>query len=212
MKGLTVIKKKFKGLDHYGLQQDEEGNVKLNNYEDVLNARRAKVNILMDNASPESDTNFIKLNQAISEKFQDDQELLSEFDREDREIAQKELIAFNVLENIDDLTNIKSEELLEVSLLLSELSFIEKNIMLNTDANSDLAAFKNMFIEKKASGEEYSNEEHERFLEDLEKIDILIKLELESRIEGIKHDGSNDDLRDEIAQAIDTADKTKKNP
>ncbi|WCR53900.1 MAG: hypothetical protein PG981_000922 [Wolbachia endosymbiont of Ctenocephalides orientis wCori] len=36
---------------------------------------------------------------------------------------------------------------------------------------------------KKASGEEYSNEEYESFLESLERINTLVKLELESRIE-----------------------------
>lgn len=178
-----MIKKNFKGLDYYGLQQDDEGNIKLNNYEDVLNARRAKVHMLMDDMQPENDANFTKLNQAINEKFKDNQALVSTFDKEDREVAQEELKVFNVLENLDDLTNIKSEELLEVSLLFSDLSFIERYIVLNTDSNSDFAEFKNMFVEKKASGEEYSNEEYESFLESLERINILIKLELESRIE-----------------------------
>ncbi|WCR53901.1 MAG: hypothetical protein PG981_000923 [Wolbachia endosymbiont of Ctenocephalides orientis wCori] len=52
------------------------------------------------------------------------------------------------MENLDDLTNIKSEELLEVGLLFSDLSFIEGYIVLNTDSNSDFAEFKNMFVEK----------------------------------------------------------------
>lgn len=176
-----MIKKNFKGLKYYGLQQDDKGNIKLNGYEDVLNARRAKVHMLMDDMQPENDANFTKLNQAISEKFKDNQALVSTFDKEDREVAQEELKVFNVLENLDDLTNIKSEELLEVSLLFSDLSFIERYIVLNTD--SDFAEFKNMFVEKKASGEEYSNEEYESFLESLERINTLIKLELESRIE-----------------------------
>lgn len=178
-----MIEKNFKGIDYYGLQQDEEGNIKLNNYEDILNARRAKVHMLMDGTKLENDSNFTKLNQAISEKFKDNQELVSAFDKEDREVAREELKVFNVLENLNDLTNIKSEELLEVSLLFSDLSFIERYVVLNTDANSDFSEFKNMFVEKKASGEEYSNEEYASFLESLERINIIIKLELESRIE-----------------------------
>lgn len=57
----------------------------------------------------------------MSEKFVDNHSLLSEFDKEDQEIAQEKLKVFNVLDN---LANINSEDLLGVSLLLSDLSFI----------------------------------------------------------------------------------------
>ena len=38
--------KNFKGLDYYKLQQDKDGNVKLNDYNDSLNARRASLGCL----------------------------------------------------------------------------------------------------------------------------------------------------------------------
>ncbi|MDR0288672.1 MAG: hypothetical protein LBH78_01270 [Rickettsiales bacterium] len=206
---MKASKKNFKGLDYYKLQQDKDGNIKLNNYDDILNARRAKVDLLLDNAK-QSDINLSKLNKALSEKLVDDRELLSEFDKEDQEIAQAELKAFDILDNLDNLANIKSEDLLEVSLLLSDLSFIERNVVLNTDQNSDLAGFKDLFIERKASGEEYSDEECKSFLDNIDKINTIIKLELESRIEELNHDEKNDrdDLQDEIGRAIDTIKKS----
>ncbi|GFQ73154.1 uncharacterized protein TNCT_542451 [Trichonephila clavata] len=217
MKGLItgVIMTKsrnFKGLNYYGLQQDDDGNIKLNDYDDILNARRARVDLLLDNTLPDNDIDFVKLNKALSEKFIDNHELLSEFDKEDKEIAQERLKVFNILDNLDNLANIKSEDLLEVSLLLSDLSFIERNVVLNTDQNSDLTEFKSLFIEKKASGKEYSEEECKGFLDDIDKINTIIKLELESRIEGINHDEGNSygDLQDEIGQAINATGKSKK--
>ncbi|WP_353278010.1 hypothetical protein [Wolbachia endosymbiont (group A) of Agelastica alni] len=204
--------KNFKGLDYYKLQQDDNGNIKLNDYDDILNARRARVDLLRDNTSLDKDVNFAKLNKALSEKFVDNHGLLSEFDKEDKEIAQERLKMSNILDNLDNLANIKSEELLEVSLLLSDLSFIERNVVLNTDQNSDLAEFKSLFIEKKASGKEYSEEECKDFLDDIDRINTIIKLELESRIEGLNHDEKNDhgDLQDEIGQAINAAGKSEK--
>ncbi|WP_375604583.1 hypothetical protein NOX90_02045 [Wolbachia endosymbiont of Anurida maritima] len=194
------------------MQQDEDGNIKLNDYDDILNARRARVDLLLDN-TPDNNIDLTRLNKALSEKFVDNHSLSSEFDKEDQEIAQEELKAFNILDNLNNLANIKSEDLLEVSLLLSDLSFIERNVVLNTDQNSDLAEFKSLFIEKKASGEEYSNEECKGFLDDIDKINTIIKLELESRIEGINRDERNDydGLQDEIGQAINAAGKSKKN-
>lgn len=204
--------KNFKGLDYYKLQQDKDGNIKLNDYDDILNARRARVDLLRDNTSLDKDVNFAKLNKALSEKFVDNHGLLSEFDKEDKEIAQERLKMSNILDNLDNLANIKSEELLEVSLLLSDLSFIERNVVLNTDQNSDLTEFKSLFIEKKASGKEYGEEECRGFLDNIDKINTIIKLELESRIEGLNHDEKNDhdDLQDEIGQAINAAGKSEK--
>ncbi|UPA55479.1 hypothetical protein MWH06_02330 [Wolbachia pipientis] len=205
--------KNFKGFDYYKLQQDDDGNIKLNDYDDILNARRARVDLLLDNTLPDNDIDFVKLNKALSEKFVDNHSLLSEFDKEDKEIAQERLKVFSILESLEDLKSVKSEDLLEISLLLSDLSFIERNVVLNTDQNSDLAEFKSLFIEKKASGEEYSNEECKGFLDDIDKINTIIKLELESRIEGINRGERNDygDLQDEIGQAINAAGKSKKN-
>ncbi len=204
--------KNFKGLDYYKLQQDKDGNIKLNDYDDILNARRARVDLLRDNTSLDKDVDFAKLNKALSEKFVDNHGLLSEFDKEDKEIAQERLKMSNILDNLDNLANIKSEELLEVSLLLSDLSFIERNVVLNTDQNSDLTEFKSLFIEKKASGKEYSEEECRGFLDNIDKINTIIKLELESRIEGINHDEGNSygDLQDEIGQAINATGKSEK--
>ncbi|POG51833.1 hypothetical protein BJU59_03445, partial [Wolbachia sp. wRi_2] len=135
--------KNFKGLDYYKLQQDKDGNIKLNDYDDILNARRARVDLLRDNTSLDKDVNFAKLNKALSEKFVDNHGLLSEFDKEDKEIVQERIKVFSILESLEDLKSVKSEDLLEVSLLLSDLSFIERNVVLNTDQNSDLAGFKN---------------------------------------------------------------------
>ncbi|WCR57952.1 WD_0853 family protein [Wolbachia endosymbiont of Ctenocephalides felis wCfeJ] len=208
---MKASKRNFKGFGYYKLRQDKEGNIKLNDYDDVLSARRARVDLLLDNTK-QDDINLLKLNKALSEKLADNGELLSEFDKEDREIAQEELKMFSILDNLDNLANMKSEDLLEVSLLLSDLSFIERNVVLNTDRSSDLAEFKNLFIEKKASGEEYSDEECKSFLDSIDKINTIIKLELESRIGGLNHDETNDhdDLQDEIGHAIDTANKSKK--
>ncbi len=204
--------KNFKGLDYYKLQQDDNGNIKLNDYDDILNARRARVDLLLDNAPLDNDIDLTKLNKALNEKLVDDRGLSPEFDKEDQEIAQERLKVFNVLDNLDNLANIKSEDLLGVSLLLSDLSFIERNVVLNTDQNSDLAEFKSLFIEKKASGKEYSEEECKDFLDDIDRINTIIKLELESRIEGLNHDEKNDhdDLQDEIGQAINAAGKSEK--
>lgn len=204
--------KNFKGLDYYKLQQDKDGNIKLNDYDDILNARMARVDLLRDNTSLDKDVNFAKLNKALSEKFVDNHSLLSEFDKEDKEIVQERIKVFSILESLEDIKSVKSEDLLEVSLLLSDLSFIERNVVLNTDQNSDLAGFKNLFIEKKASGEEYSEEECRGFLDNIDKINTIIKLELESRIEGLNHDEKNDhdDLQDEIGQAINAAGKSEK--
>ncbi len=203
--------KNFKGLDYYKLQQDDDGNIKLDNYDDVLNVRRARVDLLLDN-TPDNNINLTRLNKALSEKFVDKHSLLSEFDKEDKEIAQERLKVFSILESLEDLENVKSEDLLEVSLLLSDLSFIERNVVLNTDQNSDLTKFKSLFIEKKSSGEEYSEEECRGFLDNIDKINTIIKLELESRIEGLNHDEKNDhdDLQDEIGQAINAAGKSEK--
>lgn len=201
----------FTGLSYYGLQQDEDGNIKLNDYNDVLNARRARVDLLLD-STKQGDVNLSKLNKALNERLIDDKGLSSEFDKEDKEIAQKELKMFSILDNLDNLVNIKSEDLLEVSLLLSDLSFIERNIVLNANQSFDLVGLKSLFIEKKASGEEYSDEECKNFLDNIEKINTLIKLELESRIEGMGHDEKNnhDDLQDEIGRAISIENKSKK--
>ncbi|MDR2831718.1 MAG: hypothetical protein LBV62_02280 [Rickettsiales bacterium] len=205
--------KNFKGFDYYKLQQDDDGNIKLNDYDDILNARRARVDLLLDNTLPDNDIDLAKLNKALSEKFIDNHELLSEFDKEDKEIAQEELKVFSILESLEDLENVKSEDLLKVSLLLSDLSFIERNVVLNADQNSDLAKFKSLFIEKKSSGEEYSDEECKDFLDDIDRINTIIKLKLESRIEKMNHDERNDygDLQDEIGQEMNAADKSKKN-
>ncbi|QMV46539.1 hypothetical protein HC358_03710 [Wolbachia pipientis] len=209
---MKASKKNFKGLDYYKLQQDGDGNIKLNDYDDILNARRARVDLLLDN-TPDNNIDLTKLNKALSEKFVDNHELLSEFDKEDKEIAQEELKVFSILESLEDLKSVKSKDLLEISLLLSDLSFIERNVVLNTDQNSDLAKFKSLFIEKKSSGEEYSDEECKDFLDDIDKINTIIKLELESRIERMNHDERNDygDLQDEIGQEMNAADKSKKN-
>ncbi|NEV49367.1 hypothetical protein EUZ93_02500 [Wolbachia pipientis] len=209
---MKASKKNFKGLDYYKLQQDGDGNIKLNGYNDILNARRARVDLLLDN-TPDNNIDLTKLNKALSEKFIDNHELLSEFDKEDKEIAQEELKVFSILESLEDLKSVKSEDLLEISLLLSDLSFIERNVVLNTDQNSDLAKFKSLFIEKKSSGEEYNDEECKDFLDDIDKINTIIKLELESRIERMNHDERNDygDLQDEICQEMNAADKSKKN-
>ncbi len=203
--------KNFKGLDYYKLQQDDDGNIKLNDYDDILNARRARVDLLLDN-TPDNNIDLTRLNKALSEKFVDNHGLLSEFDKEDQEIAQERLKVFSILESLEDLKSVKSEDLLEVSLLLSDLSFIERNVVLNTDQNSDLTEFKGLFTEKKASGEEYSKEECEGFLNSIDKINTIIKLELESRIEGINHDERNDygGLQDEIGQTINAVDKSEK--
>ena len=201
--------KNFKGLDYYQLQQDDNGNIKLNDYNDVLNARRARVDILLNNPKPDNDINFIKLNEALSEKLMNNQELLSILEEEDKQIGQEELKVFSVLDNLDNLESIKDEDLLEVSILFSDLSFIERNIVLNTDQDSELAKLKDLFLEKKASGKEYTDEEYRDFVDYIDSVNDKIKLELEGRGHEWE-DNHDDELQDEIAQAIDITDESNK--
>ncbi|QKX02069.1 WD_0853 family protein [Wolbachia endosymbiont of Dirofilaria (Dirofilaria) immitis] len=210
---MKISKKNFKGFNYYKLHQDKNGNIKLNDYNDILNARKARVDLLLDNNIKQNDINLSKINKALSKKLINNRELLSEFDSEDQKVAQEELKVFNILDNLNDLTNIKSKDLLEVSLLLSDLSFIERNVVLNPNYNPNLAELKKLFIEKKASGKEYSDEECKSFLDNVDKINTLIKLELESRIKGLTHDETNDynSLQDETSYTvIDIPNKPKK--
>ncbi|VDO37053.1 unnamed protein product [Brugia timori] len=115
-------KKNFKVFD-YKLQQDDYGgNIKLNDHDDILNARSARVNL--DNTK-QNDSNISKLDKGLSEKLVNDRGLLSEFDRKDEEIVQEErcliIKLLDVLNNLDDLVNIESKDLLEVSLLLKRI-------------------------------------------------------------------------------------------
>ncbi len=208
---MKTSKKNFKGFGYYKLYQDKNGNIKLNDYDDILNVRRARIDLLLDNIK-QDDINLSKLNKVLSENLLDNKELLSEFDNEDQEVVQEELKVFDVLDSLNDLTNIRSKDLLEVSLLLSDLSFIERNIVLNPSQDSDLAELKKLFIEKKVSGKEYSDEECKSFLDTTDKINTLIKLELESRIEGLARDKTNNynDLQDEISHSITDTTKNQK--
>ncbi|WFW29840.1 MAG: hypothetical protein LJI21_00785 [Wolbachia endosymbiont of Menacanthus eurysternus] len=173
--------KNFKGFNYYRLYLDKNGNLKLNNYNDIINARRAKVNLLLDSVE-QDDINLLKINKALKKKFANNKKLLSKLDKEDQKIAHEEFKVFDILNNLDNLTKIKSNDLLEVSLLLSDLSFVEKNIVLSTHQNTDIKKLKKFFIEKKASGKKYSNKECKDFLNNIDRINTLIKLELESRI------------------------------
>ncbi|VIO99881.1 Uncharacterized protein BM_BM10756 [Brugia malayi] len=110
-------KKNFKVFD-YKLQQDDYGgNIKLNDHDDILNARSARVNL--DNTK-QNDSNISKLDKGLSEKLVNDRGLLSEFDRKDEEIVQEErcliIKLLDVLNNLDDLVNIESKDLLEVEI------------------------------------------------------------------------------------------------
>ncbi|VVC46446.1 Hypothetical protein CINCED_3A019487, partial [Cinara cedri] len=120
----------------------DEGNIKLSDYNNVINARRARIDMLLDNIQSD-DINFIKLNEALHEKLIGDQEL---FDAEDEKIAQEKSKIFSILNNLSDLSRIESKDLLTVSLLLSDLSYVEKNIVLQ-----DLSELKSLFDEKKVS-------------------------------------------------------------
>jgi len=167
-------KKNFKGFGYYELQQDDEGNIKLSDYNDVINARRARIDMLLDNIQSD-DINFIKLNEALHEKLIGDQEL---FDAEDKKIAQEKSKIFSILDNLNDLSKIESKDLLTVSLLLSDLSYVERNIVLQ-----DFSELKNLFAEKKVSGENYTDEDYRDLADYLDKINNIIKLELSDRIE-----------------------------
>lgn len=177
-------KKYFKGFGCYELHQDETGNIKLNNYNDVINARRAKVDMLLDNIQPDN-VDFINLDKALSEKFIDNQ-VLYKVNEEDQEIAQEKIKLFSVLNHLDDLSSIESQDLLQVSLLLSNLSYVERNIVLNSDQDSKLYGLKELFFEKKVSGEDYTNDEYQDLADYVDRVNNIIKLELESRIEGEK--------------------------
>ncbi|VVC39118.1 Hypothetical protein CINCED_3A003312 [Cinara cedri] len=165
---------KMSGFGYYELQQDDEGNIKLSDYNDVINARRARIDMLLDNIQSD-DINFIKLNEALHEKLIGDQEL---FDAEDKKIAQEKSKIFSILDNLNDLSKIESKDLLTVSLLLSDLSYVERNIVLQ-----DFSELKNLFAEKKVSGEDYTDEDYRDLADYLDKINNIIKLELSDRIE-----------------------------
>lgn len=170
-------KKNFKGFGYYELRQDDEGNIKLSDYNDVINARRARIDMLLDNIQSD-DINFIKLNEALHEKLIGDQEL---FDAEDKKIAQEKSNIFSILDNLNDLSKIESKDLLTVSLLLSDLSYVERNIVLQN--NPDLNELKSLFAEKKVSGEDYTDEDYRDLADYFDKINNIIKLELSDRIE-----------------------------
>ncbi|WP_175814400.1 WD_0853 family protein [Wolbachia endosymbiont of Cruorifilaria tuberocauda] len=207
---MKVNKKNFQDFDYYKLRHDKNGHIKLSDYDDILNARRARLDLLLDKVK-EDDINLSKINRALSEKLADNRELLSAFNDVDQKTAQEELKVFKILNNLDNLANIKSKDLLEVSLLLSDLSFIERNIV-NANYDSGLEELKNFFDEKRVSDKEYSNEECKSFLDNADKINALIKLELESRIKKLIHDEISDysSLQDEINYAIGIANKSKK--
>lgn len=170
-------KKNFKGFGYYELRQDDEGNIKLSDYNDVINARRARIDMLLDNIQSD-DINFIKLNEALHEKLIGDQEL---FDAEDKKIAQEKSNVFSILDNLNDLSKIESKDLLTVSLLLSDLSYVERNIVLQN--NPDLNELKSLFAEKKVSGEDYTDEDYRGLADYFDKVNNIIKLELSDRIE-----------------------------
>lgn len=167
-------KKNFKGFGYYELQQDYEGNIKLSDYNDVINARRARIDMLLDNIQSD-DINFIKLNEALHEKLIGDQEL---FHAEDKKIAQEKSKIFSILDNLNDLSKIESKDLLTISLLLSDLSYVERNIVLQ-----DFNVLKSLFAEKKVSGEDYTDEDYRDLADYLDKVNNIIKLELSDRIE-----------------------------
>lgn len=172
-------KKNFKGFDYYELQQDSEGNIKLNDYNCVINARRARVDMLLDSTEAD-DENFIRLDEALREKLLEGHEL---FDTEDREIAQKKGELLRILDNLNDLSEIESQDLLDVSLLLSDLSYVEKNVVLNVNQDDGLNELKDLFIEKNPSGENYTDDDYRDLVDYLDRVNNIIKLELSDRID-----------------------------
>ncbi|MDN5248050.1 MAG: hypothetical protein QWI36_02830 [Wolbachia endosymbiont of Tyrophagus putrescentiae] len=169
----------FKGFGYYGLQQDDDENIILHDYNDVVNARRARMDMLLDNIDKQ-DADFIKVDNALSEKLVGDRKFFIE---EDEKVAQDKKKVFRVLDNLDDLSDIDTQDLLTVSLLFSDLSYIEKNIVLSNDQDSDLAKLRDLFLEKKESGEYYTDNEYGDYIDYIEKINNIIKLELNNRIE-----------------------------
>lgn len=172
--------KNFKGFDYYRLFQDKDGKIKLNDYNDVINARMARMDMLLDNTKND-DINFVNLNKAFDDKFINHHKLIME----DKKFAQDKSEFFYIIDNLDNLSNVSSQDLLKVSLLLSDFIYIERNIILS-DQDSDLSKLKELFIEEKASGENYTDEEYRGFADYIDKINNIIKLELYSRINDIK--------------------------
>lgn len=172
--------KNFKGFDYYRLFQDENGKIKLNDYNDIMNARMARMDMLLDNTKND-DINFVNLNKAFDDKFINHHELIVE----DEKIAHDKSEFFNIINNLENLSNVSNQDLLKVSLLLSDFIYIERNIVLS-DQDSDLSRLKELFIEEKASGENYTDEEYRGFADYIDKINNIIKLELYNRINDIK--------------------------
>lgn len=65
---MKTNKKNFKGFEYYKLYQSKDGSIKLSNYNDILNARRARVDLLLDNIK-QNNINLLKINKAVNKKF-----------------------------------------------------------------------------------------------------------------------------------------------
>ncbi|OEY87069.1 hypothetical protein BIY23_01100 [Wolbachia pipientis] len=182
----------FKGFEYYELTQDSDGNIILGDYNDVLNARRARMDMLWDNLS-QYDINFVKLNKAFNEKFMSDEKLLSRIYNEDKEIALERDKVLSILDNLDNLSSIDTLDLLAISLLLSDISNIEKDIVLG--GNTEFSELKDLFLEKKESGEYYTDEEYRELANYVDCVNYQIQLELIQRSENknLNNDKNNND-------------------
>ncbi|WP_333023218.1 WD_0853 family protein [Wolbachia endosymbiont of Pentidionis agamae] len=193
----------FKGLKHYGLHQDSEGNIKLNSYKDILNARRAKVDMLLDNCDT-SNVDFNNLNKALNAKFAENKEIQLSIEREDQEIAEEEQKVFKVLEDLDNLKKIKDQDLIKARELFSELIFLEKNFIDYANKNDEFIELRDLFLEKNSSGKEYSKEEYMSFIETIEQINNEIEYEIESRNLHVDQSSKNssENSEDNISEII----------
>ncbi len=169
------MKRNFKGFEYYDLRRDDDGNIQLSSYHDVLNARRARMDMLLDNIKRD-DADFAKLNEAFSEKLIDDKELLSEIYAQDEKVALERGKMLSIFDDINNMSKIDTTDLLAISLLLSDISDLERNVVLGD--NDELSELKELFREKKEPGEYYNDDECNQLANYIDNVNHQIQLEL----------------------------------
>ncbi len=169
------MKRNFKGFEYYELKCDDHGNIQLSDYHDVLNARRARMDMLLDNIKQDDD-DFVKLNEAFNKKLIDDKKLLSEIYAKDEKVALERGKMLSIFDNLNNILNIDTMDLLAISLLLSDISDLERNIILGD--NDELSELKELFREKKESGECYTDDECNELANYIDYVNHQIQLEL----------------------------------
>jgi hypothetical protein len=169
------MKNNFKGFEYYELKCDDDGNIQLSNYHDILSARRARMDMLLDGINQDN-ADFVKLHQAFNAKFVNDKELLSKIYAEDEEVALERSTMLSIFDSLDNISHINTMDLLAISLLLSNISDLERNVVLGD--NAELSELKELFRKEKGSNEYYTDDECNDLADYIDRINYQIQQEL----------------------------------